>query len=347
MLIGAAAVEIAAGLERLGHGLRGLGRDLVVFMEVPDRPAVRDEVALEAPLAAQLAHQRAARAAGLAVRAVVGAHHGLDLRLLHERAEGGQIGLLHVLRRSDGVEAVTQGLGSAVDGEVLGAGRRFERFALSLQAAHEGAAEPGGQIRVLPVGLVAAAPAGIAENIDVGRPHRQPVIDVSVSLGREGVVFGAGLVGDRGGDLFQQLVVEHRGHADGLREARGRAAARQTVQRLVPPVVGGDAQTLDGGRVKAELRGRFRDAHAADELFRFLFCLLTRHRSALSFPNQSCLTDSPSNRLPRITRCSGSAVRGCSIRSISLAAAVRPSSSVFCRQVVSRGLITCASLMPS
>ena len=339
VLIGAAAVEIAAGLERLGDGLRGLSRDLVVFMEVPDRPAVRDEVALEAPLAAQLAHQRVAGAAGLAVRAVVGAHHGLDLRLLHERAEGGQIGLLHVLRRGEGVEAVAQGLGPAVDGEVLGAGRRFERFARSLQAAHEGAAEPGCQIRVLPVGLVAASPAGIAENIDVGRPHRQPVIDVSVTLGREGVVLGPGFRRDRRGDLFEQLVVEHGGHADRLREARRRA--------LVPPVVGGDAQTLDGGRVKAELRGRFRDAHAADQLFGFSFCLLTRHRSVLSFPDQSCRTDSPSNRLPRITRCSGSAVRGCSIRSISLAAAVRPSSSVFCCQVVSRGLTTRARLMPS
>ena len=237
-------------------------------------------MSLEAPVAAQRFHQRRARAAGLAVRAVVGAHHGLDLRVPDEGAEGGQIALLHVLGRDDRVEAVAQGLGPAVRREVLGAGGGLERFALALQAAHEGAAEAGGQIGVLAVGLVAAAPAGIAENVDVRRPHRQPVVDIAVALRGEGVVFGPRLGRDRVRDPLEQRVVEHGGQADRLGKARRGPAAGQTVERLVPPVVCRDAEPFDGGRVKAELTCRFLGRHAADQLFRPFFCLLTRHSSA-------------------------------------------------------------------
>ena len=243
-------------------------------------------MSLKAPLAAQLFHQRRVGAAGFAVRAVVCAHHALHSGLAHERAEGGQIGLLHVLRADLGVEAVAQRLRPAVGREVLGAGGGFERLPFSLKASHEGDAQTGGQIRVFSVGFVPASPAGIAEDVHVGRPHRQPVVDIPVPLGREGVVLGSGLRCDRRGDLLQQLLVEHGRHADRLREARGRAGAGQPVQGFVPPVVSRDAQALDRRRVKAELRGHLLDRHAADELLRFSFCLFSRHGQR-SFPAQS------------------------------------------------------------
>ena len=81
-LVDAAALEVAA----LGHAERRRllrRRDqLVVLVDVVDRAAVRDHVAGEAPVPPQDVEQQAlARRGRLAVHAVVGAHHRLDLAL--------------------------------------------------------------------------------------------------------------------------------------------------------------------------------------------------------------------------------------------------------------------------
>ena len=293
VLIGAAAVEVAAGSQCQLDGFRRTASHAVVLVKVPDRPAVGDEVALKAPFSPKLLHEIGAGAAGLAVEPVVGAHDGLHA-LVHQRAERHEIGLLQVLLRYPGVEAVPQGLGTAVGREMLGAGGRLQGLALALQAPYEGAPQPGRQRRVLPVGLLTTAPAGIAEDVHVGGPQGQAVIDISVPLPGKGVVLGSGLIGDHGSDPLHERFVEHSGHADGLGEAGGGAAPGEAVQSLVPPVVRGDPQPLDGRRVEAELSGLFLSGHAADQFLGKLSCSFTRHtpfsfrlyisRSAVPFP---------------------------------------------------------------
>ncbi len=91
--------------------------------DVDDRAAVGDDVALEAPLAAELIlEQELVGAGGLAVDAVVGAHDGVGLALGDGGAEGGQIGVELVVLADVDVGGVARGLGTAVDGEVLGGG---------------------------------------------------------------------------------------------------------------------------------------------------------------------------------------------------------------------------------
>ena len=59
-----------------------------------------------------------------------------------------------------------------MNGEVLASGDGAEVVeVISLDSGDEGHAEPGGEERVLAVGLLAAAPAGIAEDVDVGGPE--------------------------------------------------------------------------------------------------------------------------------------------------------------------------------
>ena len=231
----------------------------------------------KAPFAAQLAHQHVACAAGLAVRAVVSAHHGLDLCLPYQRPEGGEVGLFQILPGGDGIEVVAQRLRPAVYREMLGAGRCAQGFAVPLQAADKGFAEPRGQIGVLAVGLMPAPPAGITENVDIRGPHGEPVIDIPVAFGGVRVVFRTGLGGDGRGDFFQQLIVEHGRKPDGLGKARGGAAAGQAVQRLVPPVIGGDAQPLDRGRVKTQLRCALLNCHARDQCLGAFSCFFPIH----------------------------------------------------------------------
>ena len=147
----------------------------------------------------------------------------------------------------------------------------------SMHALHEGQAQLGGEVGVLAVGLLTAAPAGIAEDVHVGGPEGQAVIDVAVSFPGEGVVLGPRLVGDHGSDPLHEVFVEHGGHADGLGEAGGGAAPGEAVQPLVPPVICGDPQPLDGWRVEAKLSGLFLSGHAADQFLSKLSCAFTRH----------------------------------------------------------------------
>ena len=93
-------------------------------VEVADGAAVRHDDVPIAPVVAQDAVQQAvAAAAGAALETVVGAHHLLDVGLLHQSLEGRQIGLVQVARvDAGGVERVAVPLGPRMDGEMLGAG---------------------------------------------------------------------------------------------------------------------------------------------------------------------------------------------------------------------------------
>jgi hypothetical protein len=57
LIIGDAAADITAGLERHGGGFHGIGSHLVGRMNVGQRPAVRNHVALELPFAALRVHR--------------------------------------------------------------------------------------------------------------------------------------------------------------------------------------------------------------------------------------------------------------------------------------------------
>ena len=70
--------------------------------------------------------------------------------------------------------------------------------------ANELVAEGGGEEGVFAVGLLAAAPAGVSEDVDVGGPDGEAEVD-AVDVVSDGlVVLGAGFGGDDGADLFHQ-----------------------------------------------------------------------------------------------------------------------------------------------
>ncbi len=118
-----------------------------------------------------------------AVNRVIGAHHRLHVALDHRGAEGGQVGLFQIARAGVHVEAVAHGLRPAVHGKVLAGGHRAQVVQVSaLHAADKGHAHLGGQERVFAVGLLAAAPARIAKDVDVRRPEGQPEKDAVVAL---------------------------------------------------------------------------------------------------------------------------------------------------------------------
>ncbi len=269
-LVGRAAFEVAALGDAEGRRLFRSRHDLVVLVDVVDGPAVGDDVAVEAPLLPQdVLEEALARRARLAVDAVVGAHHRVGLALLDEGLERGKVGLPEIALARLHVEGVPLRLGAAVDGEVLGGGDHLEvARVVALQALHERDAHARGKEGVLAVGLLAATPSRVAEDVDVRRPEREALVAPPLPARRELVVLGPSFVGDGGGHLLQEGSVERGGEPDGLGKDRGRSRPRHAVKALVPPLVGRDLEPRDRRGVVRELRDLLFRGHARHEVRR-------------------------------------------------------------------------------
>src|SRR5206468_11748574 len=111
--------------------------EFVTVVNVVNRIAIGNHIAIELPGAAQLVDEKeVVGACGLAVDAVVGTHHRLGLAFDNRRAECGQIGVFHIVLRGGDVHGVSHGFGAAVHGEVLG--RRDDTEVLGIVALHSG-----------------------------------------------------------------------------------------------------------------------------------------------------------------------------------------------------------------
>ena len=193
MLIGASAVEITAGFQRHGDRFCRFRCYFMAFMEVTDRPAVRDEMSFKSPVFPEQFHQSGVRAAGISVCAVVCTHDCLDAGFAYQGLKCGQISLRHIFCGRDCVELMTNSFRTAVNRKVLCAGCGLKGLAFSLQTSDKSLSHARRKIRILSVCFVAAAPSRITEDIDIWRPHRQSVIDIPVAFRRKDVVPGSGL----------------------------------------------------------------------------------------------------------------------------------------------------------
>ena len=244
-------------------------RNVMSLMKVLDRPAVTHHMPGESPsVTKRILQQHLASAAGLPVCPVIGAHHGLNSCFLHQRLECRQIGFLQILLADNCIKAVADILGTAVYCEVLCAGCCLQIiFIMSLQTLHKTNTESGGQVRVLTKSFVSAAPSGITENIDIGRPEGQTLVYVRVIIFLLHVEFRTALRGNCGCNLLQQVLIKGCRKSDGLRENRCHAGARNAVQRLIPPVISLDAESFDRRRPAQGLRNLLLQSHLRHKRF--------------------------------------------------------------------------------
>ena len=232
----------------------------------------------EAPLIAQaLLQEVGAGAAGDAVDRVVDAHDGTGLRFHDRRLERVQVGVDQVVLADRGVEGMAQRLGTAVHGEVLGRGDGLQVARIAaLHACDEGYGQPAGQVRVFAVGLLTAPPAGVPEDVDV----RRPVVEIGDAAGSGArrhlghgrlahrlVELRTGFGGDDVGHLVHQHRIERGAEPDRFGKHRG-APLSDAVQRLVPPVVDGHAETRNRGGAVLHLQHLLFQRHPGHEIRR-------------------------------------------------------------------------------
>ena len=286
-LVGVPAVEGAAVVHRQGGALRLVLRHVVLPVDVADGPAVRDHIPLKAEHPVEdVLEQGLAAAGGLPVDPVVGPHHRGGAGVVDAVPEGPQIRLEQVFLPHLGVEAVAQALRPAVDGVVLQGGVHLPvHRVVPLQSLDESRAHSAGEVGVLPVSLVAPAPPGVPEDVDVGGPGGDALVDLGLPEGPVLVVLGPHLVGDGGGGVLHPVHVEGGRQPDGLGEHRGRPGPGHPVEGLVPPVVGGHPQPGDGRGVVLHLGALLRQSHLGHQVVGpFPGRSLVASHSVASFP---------------------------------------------------------------
>lgn len=162
---------------------------------------------------------------------------------------------------------MAEGFGATVNGVVFGSGNGFEvARVVALKAGDESDAKTSGEERIFAIGFLAASPTRIAEDVDVGGPEGETVVASSIVVEDGVVVFAASFGGDGVGDAVEEVGVPCGGEADGLREDGGRAGASDAVEAFVPPVIGGDVETRDGGSDVLHLGDFFFEGETGDQI---------------------------------------------------------------------------------
>ena len=110
---------------------------------------------------------------------------------------------------------------------------------VALHAVDESAADGRGEIGVLAVDFLAAAPARVAGQIHDRTPIRESAVGGILAIEN------AGLIGDRGGNRADQVRVPSVRETRGLGE-HGRVLVSDAMERFASDIVGADAQPRNG-----------------------------------------------------------------------------------------------------
>ena len=205
---------------------------------VEDRVAVRYNIALETPLAAQLILQEVlVGACRLAIDGVVGAHDGAGFAFHDGGAESWLVGIDLIVLAHVHIGKVTRGLGSAVHVVVFGCcDGQVIPGVIALQSGHVGNAHASGEEGIFAVGFLTAAPARVAENVQIRGPEIQASHDARMPFAHILHVLDASLDTDLGRHGVDSRRIERGSKADGL-GVLGYTVVDDPVEGLTPPLI--------------------------------------------------------------------------------------------------------------
>ena len=155
---------------------------------------------------------------------------------------------------------------------MLAARSRLQILPISLKSADKTDPKPGGQIRIFPIGFMSPAPARITEDVDIGTPDSQALIDVPIAVSALPVILGPCFFSNGLTDLLLHFFVKHRSQTDSLGKNSCGACARNAVKRLVPPVVRRNAKPRDRRSIILQLTGLLLNCHLRYQFFRLEPC---------------------------------------------------------------------------
>src|SRR5436305_10532555 len=148
---------------------------MVISENITNRIAIRDYISLEMPGPAQCVLQKELiRAGRLTINCVVGAHDGIGMAFNNRRAKCRSVRIQLVVLADVNVGEMTCGLRPTVNSEMLRRRNNSKVVRIvSLHSSDERHSQPPAQERIFSIRLLSAAPAGIAEDIDIRCPEIQ------------------------------------------------------------------------------------------------------------------------------------------------------------------------------
>ena len=165
------------------------------------------------------------------------------------------------------IDHVTRRFRPAVYCEMFGRGDHSKIFrVVSLHSGNKGDSHPSGKKWIFTVGFLAAAPAGIAENIYVRRPEIQAFHDVATAGAHRLVMLGARFCTDYDRHFVNQRRIKSRGESDRFREHGGGSGIGDAVKSFAPPVVARHLQPRNGSCLVYQLRSFFFKRHSRHQI---------------------------------------------------------------------------------
>ena len=140
---------------------------------------------------------------------------------------------------------MADGLRTGMDCKMLGAGSGFHNFAIALEPFYKRDSQLFRKVRIFTVSFMSPSPSWITENIYVWRPEGKTFVNVTVFFLGICIVFGTTFGSNGICNLSQKFGVKSGAKSNCLRENCGLSGAGNSVERFIPPVVGGDAKPLD------------------------------------------------------------------------------------------------------
>ena len=142
-------------------------------------------------------------------------------------------------------------------------------------------AQSRSQHRILPVGLMSPSPARIAEDIDIGSPEGQSLINIMIFMLLRLLILGATLHCDRLTDLLQQLRIKGCSQTDRLWKHGRPAGSCHSMQRLIPPIIRRNSQSRDRRSIISQLGCRLLHCHPVYQPAGLFHRFLSRHTLVL------------------------------------------------------------------
>ena len=136
---------------------------------------------------------------------------------------------------------------------------------IALHSFHESDAQTAGEKWIFTVCFLAASPARIAKDVDIGRPEVEPVIDAVDTFTQRFAIFRASLGADGRSNLAHERNVPSRSETNRLGEDGRIARTSDSMQTFAPPVVFGHVQPWNGDRMILHLGDLLFQGHLADQ----------------------------------------------------------------------------------
>ena len=128
--------------------------------------------------------------------------------------------------------------------KMFGTGCCLHCIPISLKCFYKGNSQFFCKIRIFPISFMASTPSWITENIDIRRPERQSLINISVTVYGICIILCSALYCHDTGHLCHAFPVKSCRHSDRLWKNRCLPCSGNTVKSLIPPVIRRNSQSF-------------------------------------------------------------------------------------------------------